>query len=145
MSRGWFELRYPPRAHTPADPEGRCEVHAPTSHEWRSMPAEGRIWRTIGEALITDRRHGRIAWGLAPGTSLRLDGEDTQGFRDGYFGLSGDYLITTRYFCVLDGPMKGTCWEATDIEDAWDPALSNRAPVAPVSSSCAPPRGTHRP
>jgi hypothetical protein len=80
------------------------------------------MWRVTGDEVVADSRYGRPDRGLVPGTLLRLDGEVSQVFRDGYFGASGDYTITTRFFCAIDGAMAGTCWEAVGFEDMRDPA-----------------------
>ena len=48
---------------------------------------------------------------LEPGTRLRLDASSRGRHFDG-----GDHYLTKRRFCVLDGPLAGTCWEAMDSE-----------------------------
>jgi hypothetical protein len=75
-----------------------------------------------------------VGWGLSPGTRLRLDASDIQGFRDGHFGETGDYTISEFRFCVLDGPLAGTCWRqelvVADMFRPWVTAEPN--PLEPL-------------
>jgi hypothetical protein len=63
---------------------------------------------------------------LTPGTRLRLDGVRSGRCHDG-----GDHVSITRRFCVLDGPLAGTCWQ-TDESTATDGSWHLADAVAPI-------------
>jgi hypothetical protein len=115
-------LRYPPRAHATTDPSGYCTDDHGNPGNWQRPGAEEpRTWQVVGQEAVLDERHGRQDLALAPGTMLRLDAVHVRRVRypeDGPqpWGFPGDYDETERRFCVLDGPMAGTCWESTE---AW--------------------------
>lgn len=125
-------LLSPPRSHAGLDEDGRCDEHEDPSSWSKTYPKWGRkprIWRVRDGVTIRADRHARRKDAepihLEPWTRLRLDLWWQQGFRDGDFGESGDYWITERRFCVLDGKWAGCCWTNTIIADMWDPSVTD--------------------
>jgi hypothetical protein len=74
----------------------------------------------MGDTPVVDDRHKRANRALEPGTELRLDAihiERASYGEDGPqpWGFPGDYDEVHRRFCVLEGRMAGTCWEAVEV------------------------------
>jgi hypothetical protein len=139
------DLLPPPRSHSPLEEDGRCEAHKDPDWWPETYPKWGhepRVWRVRAGMTIRATRHKRgedADRRIDPGTRLRLDFHREQGFRDGYFGESGDYTITERRFCVLDGQWAGTCWSSLIVADMWDRSLTDAPdPVEPIPTVVAP-------
>ncbi len=128
-----WTLRYPPHRHEAVDPDDCCDADHGSGEGWRRpLVGEERERRIESERPVVDARHGRKEWGLEPGIRLRLDAVRTRlvsypedqptpwGF------LGGDFEETERRYCVLDGPMSGTCWETTEARAVGDPRLGDR-------------------
>jgi len=117
---GLWILRYPPRHHTSTDSDSWCEADHGPAEGWQKPNDEERVQRLDENRLIVDVRHERLDWGIRPGTRLRLDAVRARTISYAWdvptpWGfLGGDYEETQRRYCVLDGPMAGTCWESTE-------------------------------
>lgn len=117
-----MKLLRPREPRSPLDADGVCPMHMPDSRRLgfeTPRPGEARLWSTTRD----------VGGLIAPGTRLRLDGV-RQG---GAYLHDGAWSAYTRRFCVLEGPMAGTCWEETQRVSQFDadrgPASDSAAPV----------------
>jgi hypothetical protein len=149
-------VREPISAHAPLGEDDVCLAHErgpdPYGHDASAFAREmaerePRIWRVTGNDQVTAtwvapaaalkfpdgallHRPPRVLR-LTPDTQLRLDAWERGRYFDG-----GDHVMTTRRFCVLDGPLAGTCWEGTesvsmDPDETWriaDPVEPSEQP-----------------
>ena len=132
----------PIEPHADTDPDSRCDIHDRTDldlvRRWTAGSTWPRLWHVTGDEPVHASLHlsdeparfTRAPEGisLAPGTRLRLDASG--GPERHYDG--GEHYSTTRRFCVLDGPMAGTCWEAHESVAA-DESGRFVEPVAPLT------------
>jgi hypothetical protein len=107
--------------HTSTSPDAWCSENHKGNQGWRRPAAsEHRQWRVTGDTPVVDGRHRRANRALEPGTELRLDAihiERASYGEDGPqpWGFPGDYDEVYRRFCVFEGRMAGTCWEAVEV------------------------------
>lgn len=82
-----------------------------------------------------DDRHRRADQSLDPGTRLRLDAVWSHLWEypeDGPQWQRGEYEVIERRFCVLEGAMAGTCWEAKEWRPVGASSASHRDRVEPI-------------
>jgi hypothetical protein len=113
----------PREPRSPLDLDAICPIHAPGGKGSKHFTAPAadavRSW------VMTKSVGGLIA----SGTSLRLDSVQ----HGGAYLHDGAWSAVTRRFCVLDGPMAGTCWDETEwtsqFDDAEAPGTRSAEPV----------------
>jgi hypothetical protein len=110
------ELLHSSRPLSALDLEDHCPDH-PYRKGRPTIPLAQRLWRIASQD--DGIAPGSFAARLRTGTLLRLDLEEATGHRKGNFGPDG-YWIVSRRFCVLDGPMTGSCWLAEGLVDMQD-------------------------
>jgi hypothetical protein len=133
----------PLEAHAALGRDDYCSAHDHPFARAKRVADEPRLWVVSGEQPVgaewvkpraaLDFGDGQLLHrpaaelALAPGTRLRLDAMS----RGRYFD-NGDYFLTTRRFCVLDGPHAGTCWETTEMHDVEGGSTTSDDPVEPL-------------
>ncbi len=110
----------PPHPHASTEPAGYCSMHDERSTDLyrKGSDVGARLWHVSGvlpvlALTIRDRLSGLPSTpapdglSLAAGTRLRLDAAHQGRYFDG-----GDQIITNQRFCVVEGPLAGTCWDS---------------------------------
>lgn len=112
-----------------------CPLHAPGtkgSTGYVTPPVRAvRLW-------VVTKDVDRL---LTAGTRLRLDSVH----HGGAYLHDGAWSTVTRRFCVLDGPMAGTCWDDAEWTSQFDepdmPKVRSAEPVAALVSDGFTPDG----
>ena len=134
-----FRVLYPRELHAPLAVDDTCPQHRDTTGYEAPGGESARLWVVrAGYRVVpyppSRPRSAIRGWQLSAGVRLRLDAARESHFRDGHFGETGDYTISSYRFCVLDGPLAGSCWrQELVVADMWKPWITGEpSPLEPL-------------